>query len=335
MPYIEDGTPKISVIMSVYNGQRFLNKTINSILNQTFSDFEFIIINDGSTDNTLQILKKYKEKHKKIKILNNNKNLGLTKSLNKGLKIAKGEYIARMDDSDISLPKRFQTQFDFLEKHKDIFLVGVFEYNIDEKEKIRSFFKSSITPLEIKKTIFQKCPFHHNTIMFRNTGEYKYREKMIYGEDYDLYTRMHTDGKKLANIPQNLGKYRMLPDSISFKCRNKQLLFSKKVIEFLNQRVKTGKDDYDKFNPKDILKLPPIENKEILQDKIHLSFYFNQFKKSRKSILDYYKKYGFNLIKDREIHYYLPCTFLNKNSVDKIRNIVYFIRENIFKVNQI
>ncbi|MDD4353774.1 MAG: glycosyltransferase family A protein, partial [Candidatus Nanoarchaeia archaeon] len=124
---------RISVIMSAYNTERYIAEAIESILNQTFKDFEFIIIDDGSTDDSLKIIKRYVKKDRRIKLIHNKKNIGLTKSLNKGLKIAKGQYIARMDADDISLPQRFQIQYDFLEKNKDIFLIGTTAFLIDDK----------------------------------------------------------------------------------------------------------------------------------------------------------------------------------------------------------
>ena len=108
--------PKISVLMPVYNCEKFLKKAIDSILNQTFDNFEYIIINDGSTDNTLNIIKSYKDK--RIKIINNSKNLGISRSLNKGIRQAKGEYIARHDSDDISDLNRFKLQLEYLGKKK-------------------------------------------------------------------------------------------------------------------------------------------------------------------------------------------------------------------------
>ncbi|HEY9660554.1 MAG TPA: glycosyltransferase, partial [Allocoleopsis sp.] len=102
--------PQISVLMAVYNGSRYVAEAIESILNQTFTDFEFLIIEDGSTDNTVQILQDYANRDPRIKLIQNEQNIGLTKSLNKGLKLAQGKYIARQDADDVSLPHRFEQQ---------------------------------------------------------------------------------------------------------------------------------------------------------------------------------------------------------------------------------
>src|SRR3989337_2996755 len=112
---------KVSVIMSVYNGERHLRESVDSILNQTFQDFEFIIINDGSKDQSKYILESYKDE--RIKLIHN-KNMGLTKSLNIGISIAKGKYIARQDADDISEPERLKTQYDFMEANPGLGLIG-------------------------------------------------------------------------------------------------------------------------------------------------------------------------------------------------------------------
>lgn len=123
-------SPKVSVVMSVYNGEKYLPETIDSILNQTFKDFEFIIINDGSTDKTAKILTSYDDP--RIRIFNQ-ENMGLTKSLNRAISLAKGEYIARMDADDISYPERLKKQVDYLNKNPDIGLVGSKYIRIDKR----------------------------------------------------------------------------------------------------------------------------------------------------------------------------------------------------------
>ena len=130
--------PKISVIMPTYNSESFLRESIDSILNQTFKDFELIVIDDCSTDSSLKIIKEYKRKDNRIFFLKNDKNLGHNKTRNKGLKIAKGKYIAILDSDDISLEKRLEIQYAYLEKNPHIFLVGSSAIYIDENGKEQS-----------------------------------------------------------------------------------------------------------------------------------------------------------------------------------------------------
>ena len=120
--------------MSVYNGEKYLREAIESILNQTFTDFEFLIVNDGSTDSSLEIILSYPDE--RIRVIRNDRNIGLTKSLNKALQQAKGEYIARQDADDISLQNRFEEQLIYLEKHPEVALLGTSAYKIDERGEI-------------------------------------------------------------------------------------------------------------------------------------------------------------------------------------------------------
>ena len=118
-------SPLISVLMPVYNSEKYVAEAIESILCQTYKDFEFIIINDASTDSSLKIIAKYAKQDKRIKLINNKKNVKISASLNKGLSIAKGKYIARMDSDDISLPSRFELQTKFLADNPAVGIVGV------------------------------------------------------------------------------------------------------------------------------------------------------------------------------------------------------------------
>lgn len=123
--------PQISVVMATYNrSEKFLSRSIESILSQTYKDFEFIIIDDGSTDQTAKIVQAYAQKDNRIRFFKNKENRGLIYSLNKGIDLARGKYIARMDDDDISLPERLEKQFKYMEKNPDIALVGTARYLI-------------------------------------------------------------------------------------------------------------------------------------------------------------------------------------------------------------
>lgn len=160
--------PPISVIMPVYNAEKFLDESIESILNQTFKDFEFIIIDDGSTDNSLKIIRKYKKKDKRIKVLINKKNQGIAETRNKGLRIAKGKYIVTFDADDISLQKRLQIQYYFLERNQNIFLVGGSAIIIDENGRDFGVFKKFNNPEKIRKKLLKSNPIINSSVMFRN-----------------------------------------------------------------------------------------------------------------------------------------------------------------------
>src|SRR6478609_8869067 len=125
--------PKVSVIMSVYNGARYLKEAVDSILGQTFTDFEFLIVDDCSNDNSPHILKEYAEKDKRIRLIANEFNLGLTKNLNKMITESKGEYLARFDCDDVSLPNRFAAQVNYLDEHKNVALVSSWANSMNEQ----------------------------------------------------------------------------------------------------------------------------------------------------------------------------------------------------------
>jgi len=182
--------PLVSVIMPVYNGAKYIDEAIESILSQTFSDFEFIIIDDGSTDDTIQHIKRFND-HRML-LLKNEHNMGITQSLNRGLESAKGEYICRMDADDISLANRLEKQVSFLQKYSSIVLVGSSADQIDDKGIIVGEELMPLSPAEINRIKFIHNPFIHGSVMFRKSllvefGGYDVRWK--YNEDYDLWLR--------------------------------------------------------------------------------------------------------------------------------------------------
>jgi len=201
--------PKVTVLMSVYNGEKYLREAINSILNQTFKDFEFLIINDGSTDRTIEILQSYQDP--RIKIINDEKNIGLTKSLNKGLKLARGEYIARMDADDISYPNRLEVQYDYLKNNPEVGLIGSWNDVIDEIGNTVGFWKCNYSSEDIYYILnFRNC-LAHCSLLFKkelvlNNGGYN--ETIKNAQDYELWSRI-SKVAKIYQIQRVLVKWRM------------------------------------------------------------------------------------------------------------------------------
>ncbi|MBR6730499.1 MAG: glycosyltransferase family 2 protein [Alphaproteobacteria bacterium] len=204
--------PLISVVMSTYNRAPLLSRAIDSILNQTFTDFEFIIIDDGSSDKTPEILAEYAKKDKRIRVITNNPNKGLIYSLNKGLEEAKGKYIARMDDDDISLPNRFMKQYDFMEKNPDIAVAGSWIGNPDnnqkwgfhdqtDPEKIKMFLYLNSVPISHPAAFIRRSFLTQHNITYSN--EYKAAEDRKFWLDI-----MDADGK-ITNIPEVLLLFRL------------------------------------------------------------------------------------------------------------------------------
>lgn len=302
--------PKISIIMSVFKEPlNWISESIGSILNQTFKDFEFIVINDNPNSRKLdKFLDSYSKKDSRLIIIKNKKNLGLTKSLNAGLKIAKGKYIARMDADDIAYQNRLKLQFDYLESNKDIFLCGAGAIYVD---KNRNFLLKNIPPRSHKFIVNRlevKNCFLHPTIFFRNKLKLLYRENLPYVEDYDFYLNLITRGLKLANLSKVLLECRTSESSIRHKKWFYQKIFALKARDFYFERKKYGKDNYSIFNKKEVLSLSPKNlTKETLEQGIKNKFIFGKYLEARKLLKKYFKVYG----KSNKFYIYYLATFLN------------------------
>ena len=210
---MNDSIPLISVVMPVYNGDKYLKEAIDSVLNQTFKEFEFIIVNDGSTDKTEEIIKEYSDE--RIKYIKQ-ENSGIGGALRKGCSIASGKYIARMDADDVCLPERFKVQFDFLEKNKSSVLVSSSVLYIDENSRVYGRSYSTTSNRAIKNKLKRGSAISHASVMMRNDI---YKKTVGYQdlqplEDYCLWMNMSKYGQ-LRNISFPLLKYRVLANSIS------------------------------------------------------------------------------------------------------------------------
>lgn len=214
--------PKISVVMSVYNGSRYLDESIRSILGQTFPDLEFIIVDDSSIDETYDILEGYRKKDARVIVLKNETNIGLTKSLNNGIKKASGGYIARQDADDISMPDRLKKQLDFLERNEDYCCLGTFYSIIDRHGNIKYDVKLPTNPEDLNRALKTVNPLCHGSVMFRKQSAEKvglYPEDYRYSQDYAFWHAL-ARSFKLANLPEFLYRARIHKEAIGI--RNKQ-----------------------------------------------------------------------------------------------------------------
>lgn len=240
--------PVVSVVMSVYNGGAHLNASIQSILNQTMTNFEFIIINDGSTDDTETIIKSFSDN--RIKLINQ-KNKGLVFSLNKGIKLARGKYIARQDADDLSLPSRLEKELNYLVSNPECGLVGTFfSYINEQKNKHNEIIVSPTRNLDLQRAMYVSNPFAHGSVMFRKTawsqaGGYK----NTYGptEDFELWRRIASKWE-LVQIPEVLYKYRINPLGISNQNQVQQQTFTAKIIKEQWSKTFITKGFYDIIN---------------------------------------------------------------------------------------
>jgi glycosyltransferase involved in cell wall biosynthesis len=223
---------KVSVIMSAYNEENNIGRAIESILNQTYRDFEFIIINDGSTDRTEEIIKKYQKEDNRIHLISK-PNTGLADSLNFGIKYSKGKYIARMDADDIAHEDRLRIQSEYLDANPEIAMVGSWCYLIDLHKNIRIECKPPIEDKDIKKYMQKDNPFIHSSVMLRKdaiekVGYYNLIKGM---EDYELWIRI-AKNYKVANIPMFLViRYedRNLYKRYSYKGLNRYDIYSRRL----------------------------------------------------------------------------------------------------------
>lgn len=205
-------TPTLSVVMPVYNAGKYLKESIDSVLSQSFSDFEFIIVDDASTDNSYKILKDYAKKDKRIKLFKNSTNQKQGATVTKALNEAKGEYIARMDADDVSLKYRFAKQIEYLNSHSNTVAVGSQCYLIDKKGKSIG---EKVFPTSFDKVydyLFEFCPVQQPTMMFavkRLPSDFAfYDHGMSPVEDVELLLKLFKYGK-VENMPDYLLKYRI------------------------------------------------------------------------------------------------------------------------------
>ncbi len=220
--------PKISLIIGVYNGAGKLRESLDSILSQTFSDFEIVIVNDASTDETATVLSEYAVRDTRIKIIINEKNFGLTKSLNRGIIASSGDYIARMDNGDISYPARFEKQVAFLDTHKEYCMVGSFANLTNDASVVIGVLQYPATNEEIVRKLIRHNLFVHSSVMMRRSILEEvgfYNEAWRYAQDYELFFRMIQKGK-VANIAEPLVSYRISEESITKSKNKKQVMFA-------------------------------------------------------------------------------------------------------------
>lgn len=203
---------RISVVMPVYNGAPYLDEAIKSILNQSFSDFEFIIINDGSTDNSREIIERHRDP--RIKRIDNKENRGVTESLNKGLHVAVGEFIVRMDSDDFSLPNRFSRQLAYMESHPEIGVCGSHVQVMGSQE----VWSQPEHPEEVKCRLLLHCCLAHPSVMFRREilvkHSLQYHASYNHAEDYQLWTQL-SQVTMISNVPEVLLHYRLHENQIS------------------------------------------------------------------------------------------------------------------------
>lgn len=227
-------TPLVSVVMPVYNAEKYLSQAIESILNQTYKNFEFIIIDDCSTDKSWEIIQKYAKKDKRINSFKNKNNLGQSKTVLKGINIAKGEYFLKFDNDDISAEDRIEKEVNFMEENRDYVVVGSNLKIINEENQVIGIREYPKKDEEIRKIIYYKSPFAYPAICIRKKAIDKVNYPTIfkYTDDYLLWWRLLKIGKGY-NLDDFLVSYRIHSTQVknkSLKIQLKETLEVQKII---------------------------------------------------------------------------------------------------------
>jgi glycosyltransferase involved in cell wall biosynthesis len=230
---MSSATPKVSVITVSYNREAFIREAIDSVLAQSFKDWELIVVDDASTDNTKTIVDEYMAKDDRIRYYRNEKNLGIAKTRNRGLELAQGEYIAPLDSDDIWLDQnKLQKQVEFLDINKDYGMLGGGIMHIDDQSKHLKKVLFPVYDSLIRKIILQFNPFPQSTLLYRKKtalecGGYSDNYKIC--DDYDLWLKMGLKCK-FTNIPQVLAGYRVHGGNIT---KTKRLTTTKEILEIV------------------------------------------------------------------------------------------------------
>jgi hypothetical protein len=228
--------PEISVLMCVYNNSLHVKEAIESILNQTFTNFEFVIVNDGSTDESEAIILSYNDP--RIKYLRNPENLGLIASLNKGIEASNGKYIARMDADDISLPERLKEQYAYMESHPLVGVCGSDYYQFDHKTSIH--YTALTRHQEILAYMLFNCSVVHPSLIIRkellNQQAVKFDSSYKHAEDYELWSRLIFQAQFSA-VSKTLFKYRLHSGQVTQKHSGVQVDTGNKIRKNILQHA--------------------------------------------------------------------------------------------------
>lgn len=232
-----NGNPTISVIMGIYNCAPYLQEALDSLYSQTYKDFEIILCDDGSKDDTYKIAKENQKRHPEIVLLKNPRNMGLNQTLNNCLAVAKGEFIARMDGDDISLPHRFQEELEFLESHPEYDIVSGPMIYFDENGEFRRGKGGGVVTNNdfIKGTPFCHAPCMVRKAAYDEVGGYTVDTRLLRVEDYHLWFKMYATGFKGWNLSEPI--YAMRDDRKAVARRNFRNKLNQAYVKYIGFKM--------------------------------------------------------------------------------------------------
>ena len=265
----DSSSPKISIVMAAFNEEQDIGRALESILAQTFIDWELIVIDDGSTDGTADVVRRYAEKDSRIKLVCNESNLELSASLNKGIGLAQADLIARADADDINLPERLSIQYEYMQANREIDVVGTAAYLLDEAGDKVNTGSYPLTHAELKKLPFLKNHFWHPSVMIRRRffdTAGLYDPHYARGQDKELWLRGLSVGCCYANLPEPLIEYStkgfvmswrsILKHALSLLRMAKELKIERGYVQALVLIAHTAAIKLKIYNPRSLRKLP-------------------------------------------------------------------------------
>jgi glycosyltransferase involved in cell wall biosynthesis len=331
-------TPMVSVVMPVFNAEKYLAKAIESILTQTLTDFEFIIINDGSTDGSAAIIESYSDKDPRINVILNDKNKGIVHSLNTGIAEAKCDYLAIMHADDISRPERLEKQIDFFIANPNVGILGSWIQVIDHVGMPKQVLQLPSHHNTITWEMCFRCSFAHPSMMINKLllENNKYREDYLYVEDYDLWVRL-VQMTRAANLPEVLLNYRHHPESLTSTKINNIKLLSQKVQQRMVKQILGREVPIEIING---LNSKKFLNSDIYKQTLHLIFelfqLFNSKNNFPKNNIEYIK---YHTIKKMLVIFYHRFPKMDSafaisliNKISGLFGLKYILRIGLHKI---
>jgi len=250
-----DQAPLVSVVINAYNAAPYLAECLDSLLAQTLQDFEIVVVDDASTDRTPEIAGQYTRRDPRIRLVRNERNLGIPATINRALALSRGEFVAKMDADDVSLPQRFERQVAFLRDNPRVVMVGCWWVRIDMEGRELGAQRPWPSNERLARQMLKRCVLVHTGVMYRGdlVRRIKYREFFRYAQDYDLFLRL-ADAGEIAILPEVLVKQRLNYEGVTVQRFHEQAQYARYARTFARQRLARGTDDCERVaaNPQAI-----------------------------------------------------------------------------------